>query len=177
MQFTATRLADVLRVDSPAHGDARGSFRRLWCADSFAAAGIGFEPVQSSLSTNTHRHILRGLHWQDPPHAEQKLVRCLVGRVWDVAVDLRPDSATFLHWHGEDLSAERGTALFLPRGVAHGFLTLTEGAVVEYLIDKNHSPDAARGARWNDPAFAIDWPAAPAVIADRDRDWPDYRHG
>jgi dTDP-4-dehydrorhamnose 3,5-epimerase len=117
------------------------------------------------------------MHWQAAPHAEQKLVRCVVGRIWDVALDLRPDSPSFMQWHAEELSAERGNALFLPRGVAHGFLTLTPGAVVEYLIDAHHIADAACGARWNDPAFGIDWPAVPAVMSDRDRDWPDFPHG
>lgn len=117
------------------------------------------------------------MHWQDGPHAEQKMVRCVAGAVWDVALDLRPDSPTYLRWHGEELSSEKGNALFLPRGVAHGFLTLTPGAVVEYLIDTPHAPEAARGARWNDPAFAITWPHPPAVISDRDRDWPDHAHG
>jgi dTDP-4-dehydrorhamnose 3,5-epimerase len=177
MRFAPTRLPGVLDVDSSGHDDSRGSFRRIWCADAFAHAGIGFAPCQASLSSNLALHTLRGMHWQIAPHAEQKLVRCVVGRVWDVALDLRPDSPAYLHWHARELAAECGNALFLPRGVAHGFLTLTPGAVVEYLIDAPHAADAARGARWNDPAFGIDWPASPAVMSERDRDWPDFRHG
>lgn len=177
MRLTPTLLPSVFVVDSPAHDDARGSFRRSWCAESFARAGIDFTPRQASLSTNTALHTLRGMHWQADPHGEQKLVRCVAGRIWDVALDLRPDSPGYLRWCAAELSAERGNALFLPRGVAHGFLTLTPGAVVEYLIDAAHTPEAARGARWNDPAFSIDWPHAPAVISDRDRDWPDLRRG
>jgi dTDP-4-dehydrorhamnose 3,5-epimerase len=164
-------------VESPAHRDVRGAFQRLWCADSFAAAGLDFTPHQASLSMNTAAHTLRGMHWQAAPHGEQKLVRCVAGRVWDVALDLRPDSRAYLRWHAEELSADTGTALFIPRGVAHGFLTLTPNAAVAYLIDRPHTPDAAHGARWNDPSFAIDWPHAPAMISTRDRDWPDHGHG
>ena len=177
MRLNPTRLPMVFGVESVAHQDARGSFRRSWCADSFARARIDFVPRQASISTNSAACTLRGMHWQAGAHAEQKLVRCIAGAVWDVALDLRPDSPTYLRWHAEELSADKGNALFLPRGVAHGFLSLTAGAVVEYLIDTPHVPEAARGARWNDPAFAIEWPHAPAVISDRDRDWPDYADG
>jgi dTDP-4-dehydrorhamnose 3,5-epimerase len=177
MRLHLTRLPMVFEVESHAHEDARGSFRRTWCADSFARARIDFVPRQASLSTNLAAHTLRGLHWQDAPHAEQKLVRCVVGSIWDVALDLRPESPSYLKWHAVELSAEVGNALFLPRGVAHGFLTLSAGAVVEYLIDMAHAPEAARGARWNDPAFAIDWPHSPTMFSDRDRDWPDFSHG
>ncbi len=174
MRLHLTRLPMVFEVESHAAEDIRGSFRRLWCAETFAKARIDFAPSQSSLSTNTALHTLRGLHWQAGALAEQKLVRCVAGRIWDVAVDLRPDSPSYLGWLGRELSPERDNALFVPRGVAHGFLTLTPDAAVEYLIDTPHSPAAARGARWNDPAFGIHWPALPAVISDRDRDWPDF---
>lgn len=177
MRLKLTRLPMVFEVESFAHEDARGSFRRSWCAESFARARIDFAPQQASLSTNTAVHTLRGMHWQADPHGEQKLVRCVAGRVWDVALDLRPDSTGYLRWHAAELSSEEGNALFLPRGVAHGFLTLTPDAVVEYLIDAPHAPEAARGARWSDAAFAIDWPHPPAVISERDRGWPDFADG
>jgi len=173
VELTPTPIAGVLMVNSPAHADERGSFRRTWCADSFAQHGLHFVPVQASLSTNPHMYTLRGLHWQDAPHAEQKLVRCVAGAVWDVAVDLRPDSPTRHRWFGAELSATKGNALFLPQGVAHGFVTLTPDAVVEYLIDTPYAPQAARGARWDDPAFAIAWPVPPALISDKDAGWPD----
>ncbi len=176
MQLCPTRLPGVYRVDSPAAEDQRGSFRRLWDAAAFAKAGLDFVPVQASLATNIHLHTLRGMHWQAGEAAEQKLVRCLAGEVYDVALDLRPDSPAYLSWHAEKLSAERGQALFLPRGVAHGYLTLSPGAVVDYLIDHPHVPEAARGARWDDGRFAIQWPARPLMIAARDAEWPDY-HG
>lgn len=177
MRLNLTRLPMVFEVESFAHEDERGSFRRSWCAESFARARIDFVPRQASLSRNLAPHTLRGLHWQTGRHAEQKLVRCLSGRIWDVALDLRQDSPSYLHWHARELSAEKGNALFLPRGVAHGFLTLTPEAVVEYLIDTPHAPEAACGARWNDPQFGIDWPHPPAVISARDRDWPDFPDG
>lgn len=177
MRLNPTRLPMTFEVVSDAHQDGRGSFRRSWCAESFAQAGVDFTPCQASLSTNHAAGTLRGMHWQAGAQAEQKLVRCVAGRIIDVALDLRPDSPAYLRWHAVALSADIGNALFLPRGVAHGFLTLTQGAVVEYLIDTPHVPDAARGARWDDPAFKIDWPQAPAVISDRDRTWPDFRNG
>ncbi|PTX42671.1 dTDP-4-dehydrorhamnose 3,5-epimerase [Gemmobacter caeni] len=177
MRQAPTPLPDVWLVESQSHEDARGGFRRSWCAASFAAAGVDFTPVQASLSTNTAPHTLRGLHWQAEPKGEQKLVRCVAGRIQDVALDLRPESPGYLRWHAVELSAENGAALLLPRGVAHGFLTLTPGAVVEYLMDVPHSPEAARGARWDDPAFGIRWAAPPAAISGRDRDWPDFVHG
>jgi len=177
MRLTPSRIPSVFMVDSPAHEDSRGSFRRTWCAEAFSRAGVDFAPVQASLSANRAARTLRGMHWQAERHGEQKLVRCVTGRIWDVAVDLRRDSPTFRAWHAEELCAARGNALFLPRGVAHGFLTLNPETVVEYLIDAPHAADAARGARWNDPAFGIDWPAPPAVISDRDRSWPDFPDG
>jgi dTDP-4-dehydrorhamnose 3,5-epimerase len=177
MRLDPTPLPGVFEVASPAQEDARGGFRRTWCAESFARAGVEFMPVQASLSTNPHAYTLRGMHWQDAPHGEQKLVRCVAGAIWDVALDLRPGSPGFRRWHGVRLSAEAGNALFLPRGVAHGFLTLTPGAVIDYLIDAAYAPQAARGLRWNDPAFAVDWPATPEVISERDRSWPDFGDG
>ena len=173
MRLTLTQIPGVFEVDSPDHTDARGGFRRAWCAESFAAAGVAFTPVQASLSTNPRAHTLRGLHWQAEPHGEAKLVRCVAGAIWDVAVDLRPGSPTFRHWHGVRLDAAGGRALFLPPGVAHGFLTLTDGAVVSYLIEGAYDPASARGAHWDDPALAIDWPARPAIISERDAAWPD----
>jgi len=177
MRLDPTPLPGVFEVSSPAHEDARGHFRRTWCAESFARAGVDFVPVQASLSANTQAHTLRGLHWQEEPHGEQKLVRCVAGAVWDVALDLRPGSPAFRRWHGVRLSAEAGNALFLPHGVAHGFLTFEAGAAVEYLIDTPFAPEAARGLRWNDPAFAIAWPAPPEVISERDQSWPDFTDG
>lgn len=177
MQIAPTPLPGLMVVTAPAAQDARGTFRRTWCAQTFAQAGLDFQPVQSSLSTNPQTGTLRGLHYQAAPHAEAKLVRCVAGRIWDVALDLRVDSPTRLRWFGLELSAETGEALFLPHGMAHGFVSLTDHAVVEYLIDTPYQPGAARGLRWNDPAFGIHWPCAPRLISDRDGTWPDWHDG
>ena len=172
MRFLPTPLAGLFEVESEAHLDARGSFRRSWCAQEFGEAGIEFEPLQASLSTNLQQHTLRGLHYQAAPHAEQKLVRCVGGQAWDVVVDLRDDSPTRWQHHAVLLCAARGNALFVPRGFAHGFLTLEDNTTVEYLIDAAFEPASARGLRWSDPRLGIEWPAAPQVVSARDAAWP-----
>ena len=174
MILRPTAIAGVAEVLGEPFTDARGRFVRSWCAEEFGAAGLDFRPHQISISENRARHTLRGLHFQIAPAEERKLIRCLRGTVFDVAVDLRPDSPTYRAWMGVELTAERHNALLIPHGCAHGFLSLTEDAWLEYMIDAPYVPGTARGVRWNDPAFGIIWPAAPAVISDRDRDWPDH---
>lgn len=172
MTFRPTALPGVVEILSEAATDPRGAFLRSYCRSAFAAAGLDFRPCQISLSENPRRHTLRGMHWQAPPAAETKLVRCLRGAVHDVALDLRPGSPTYGRSVAVTLSAEARNALFIPPGCAHGFLTLTEDVLLEYMMDAPHAPEHARGLRWDDPAFAIPWPAPPAVISDRDRSWP-----
>ena len=145
-------------------------------------AGAGYEPMridfsiaQANISINTDAGTLRGLHYQKPPHGEAKLVRCVRGRVFDVVVDMRPESATYCDWYGVELTGERGNALFIPPYVAHGFLTLTPGCEVHYLMGARFEPDAATGVRWNDPAFGITWPREPAILAERDAAYPDLQ--
>lgn len=174
MQFAETQVAGVIEVRGSPVADNRGGFVRTWCRDCFARAGIAFAPSQASLSTNLRRYTLRGMHFQASPHMEYKLVRCVNGAVWDVALDLRRDSPSYLQWTALRLEPGTATALFIPAGCAHGFLSLTDNAVVEYLIDAPYVPEAARGVRWNDPCFGIAWPAVPEVISDRDRNWPDH---
>jgi dTDP-4-dehydrorhamnose 3,5-epimerase len=175
MRFSETEIAGVVQVDADPRGDARGSFARLHCPDEFAAAGHPFEPVQTSLSRNPRAGTLRGLHYQPPPHAETKLVRCVRGRIFDVAVDLRPESPTHRRWAAAELSAENARALLIPEGVAHGFLTLEPESDVLYQISPAFEAGHEAGARWDDPAFGIAWPAQPVVISDRDAAYPDYR--
>jgi dTDP-4-dehydrorhamnose 3,5-epimerase and related enzymes len=175
MRFSPTTLAGVWRVEAQPRGDARGSFARLHCPEEFAAAGLPFEPVQTSLSRNPHLHTLRGMHYQAAPHAETKLVRVVRGRIFDVAVDLRPESPTYRRWTAAELSAEAMDALFIPEGVAHGFLTLERDTDVLYQISPAYRPGREAGVRFDDPAFGIAWPAPPAVISERDRTWADYR--
>lgn len=177
MRFEATKIAGVVLVETEPRSDARGAFARLHCPDEFAAAGHPFTPAQTSLSRNPRRGTLRGLHHQPAPHAEVKLVRCVHGAIFDVAVDLRPDSPTHRQWVASELSADNLRALLIPEGVAHGFLTLTDDADVLYQIAPRFEPGHEAGVRWDDPAFAIDWPFAPSLISDRDAAYADYRAG
>jgi dTDP-4-dehydrorhamnose 3,5-epimerase len=174
MRFTPTSIAGVVLVDIEPHEDNRGAFARLQCSAEFASAGHPFSPVQTSLSRNPQTGTLRGLHYQSAPYGEAKLVRTVRGRMFDVAVDLRCDSPTYLHWTAEELSAENVRALFIPEGVAHGFLTLEPDTDVLYQISPAFQPGHEAGVRWNDPAFAIVWPAIPALISGRDAGYPDY---
>lgn len=167
-----TAIEGVLVVRGRPAADARGHFVRLWCRDAFAAAGLAFVPAQISASFNHRRGTLRGLHWQDGPDAETKLVRASRGRIFDVAVDLRPGSPTRRAWVGLELDAAQATSLLIPPGCAHGFLTLTDGAEVTYAIDSPYRAGSGRGARFDDPVLAIAWPGPPAVISDRDLSWP-----
>lgn len=174
MKFRATDIAGVVIVEAEPNIDARGAFARLHCPDEFAAAGMPFEPVQTSLSTNPVTGTLRGLHFQSGARAETKLVRAVRGRVFDVAVDLRPDSPTHRRWTATELSAENLRGLFIPNGVAHGFLTLEPDSDVLYQIAPAYTPGHAAGVRWDDPAFAIAWPATPALMSPADAAYPDY---
>jgi dTDP-4-dehydrorhamnose 3,5-epimerase len=174
MIFRATAIAGVVEILPDRARDARGAFFRSYCAEDFARAGLDFRPVQASVSENPARHTLRGMHWQAAPAEERKLVRCVRGAVHDVALDIRAGSGTHGRHVAVTLSAEAGNALFVPAGCAHGFLTLTEDAALDYMMDVPFAPGLGRGLRWNDPAFAIPWPAAPAVISERDATWPDH---
>jgi dTDP-4-dehydrorhamnose 3,5-epimerase len=174
MRFEPTALSGAVVIELDRFVDERGFFARTWCAETFAAAGLPDRFSQSSLSWNEHHHTLRGMHWQADPYAEAKLVRCTRGAIFDVAVDLRPDSSTYLTSISFRLDEDNRRALFIPRGMAHGFLTLGPRTEVLYEMDARYEPTAARGARWDDPAFAIQWPAPPAVINSRDRSYPDF---
>ncbi|HEY0650534.1 dTDP-4-dehydrorhamnose 3,5-epimerase [Phenylobacterium sp.] len=174
MRFVPTGIAGVVRVEAEPQADDRGLFARLHCPEEFAAAGIPFAPVQTSVSRNPIGGTLRGLHYQAAPHAETKMVRVTRGRVFDVAVDLRADSPTHRRWTAAELSAENLVGLFIPEGVAHGFLTLEPDSDVLYQIAPGYRPGYEAGVRWDDPAFAIDWPARPQLISPRDAGYPDY---
>lgn len=174
MRFEPTPIAGVVIVDVEAVRDHRGFFARLHCPEEFAAAGHPFEPLQTSLSRNAAAGTLRGLHYEAGAHAEAKLVRVTRGRAFDVAVDLRPTSPTHRRWTATELSGESARAILIPRGVAHGFLTLEPDTDVLYQIDRVFEPGHGLGVRWNDPAFGVEWPSAPAVISDRDATYPDY---
>lgn len=173
MNFRETAVVGAFEIEATPHEDARGDFARAFCVEEFAAHGIAFTVVQANLSGNRRRGTLRGLHYQATPVADPKIVRCTSGRVFDVALDLRPDSPTYRAWTAVELDAARRNAIYIPPGCAHGFLTLTDGCDVLYLMGAPYVAELARGVRWNDPAFAIGWPAAPDIISPRDAAWPD----
>lgn len=168
MRFTPSALDGAWVIDIEPAADERGFFARTYCENEFAAHGLPTSWVQSNVSFNTARHTLRGMHYQRPPHGEPKLVRATAGAIHDVIVDLRPDSPTYMSYEGFELSAENRRALYIPPGFAHGFITMTEGAEVFYMMGAFYVPGSAAGVRYDDPAFGIVWPAEPAVISERD---------
>ena len=170
MRFLETPLPGAFVVEIDMIGDERGWFARTFDAEEFRSRGMDPEVVQCNASFNAHRGTLRGMHYQAEPHGEPKLVRCVRGAIFDVAVDLRPQSPAFRGWHGVELSAENRRAFYIPAGLAHGFQTLTEDCEVLYQMGHSYVPDAARGVRWDDPAFGIEWPDAPQgrTISERD---------
>ena len=174
MIFTVTHLADATLIDPERRADARGYFARTYCEREFAAHGLPTRMVQSNVSVTRRAGTLRGMHYQAAPHQEDKLVRCVRGAIWDAIVDIRPGSATWCQWLGVELSEANGRMLLVPKGFAHGFITLSDDAVVCYQVSAFHAPQAERGARHDDPAFGIAWPMPVAVIADKDRAWPDF---
>lgn len=175
MIFRETPLSGAFVIDIEPAADNRGFFARTWCADEFSAHGLATDISQCSVSFNHATSTLRGMHYQNAPHDESKLVSCRAGALYDVIVDLRVDSPSYCQWFGVELSADNHRMLYIPPGLAHGFLTLQPATEVLYQISGRFVPEAARGVRWNDPRFSIDWPAAPQVIADRDAQYPDYQ--
>jgi dTDP-4-dehydrorhamnose 3,5-epimerase len=174
MIFEETHIGDVWVIKPERLEDERGFFARTWDRDEFAGRGLNPRAVQCSISFNRSRGTLRGLHYQAMPHEEGKLVRCTAGAVFDVALDLRPESPTLRAWVGVELSADNRFALYVPEGCAHGFLTLEDSSEVCYQMTEFYDPDAGRGVRWDDPAFGIEWPAEVSVISERDRTYPDF---
>ena len=154
--------------------DERGFFARTWCRKEFDANGLNSQLVQCNLSANTQKGTLRGMHYQAAPHTEAKLVHCLRGAIYDVVLDLRPGSASYKQWFGKILDAEQHNMLYIPEGCAHGFLTLADNTEVFYQMSEFYEPAAARGVRWDDPAFGIAWPESVKMISERDRSYPDF---
>lgn len=175
MKFSATKIPGVVVIDAEPIGDERGFFARSFCAREFAAAGLELTVAQTNLSHNARRGTLRGMHYQAEPKPEPKLVACIRGAIFDVAIDLRAESPSFRDWVGAELTDSNGKALFVPPGCAHGFLTLADETQVSYLMGEFYDPDLARGVRWDDPAFGVEWPGEPTVISDRDAGYPDFR--
>lgn len=174
MKFTETTLPGAWLIDIEPVKDERGFFARTWCQREFSEHGLIASLVQCGMSYNKTKGTLRGMHYQMEPHAEAKLIRCTQGVIYDVIVDLRSSSVTYKKYAGVDLSAENRRMLYVPPGIAHGFLTLTDGCEVLYQMSEFYQPAQARGVRWNDPAFAIRWPNDVRVISERDKNYPDF---
>jgi dTDP-4-dehydrorhamnose 3,5-epimerase len=174
MIFEPMSLAGAFIVEPELRRDARGFFARTWCREEFAAQGLNAGLAQCSVSLTDRRGTVRGMHYQDAPHQEAKLVRCVRGAIHDVIVDLRPASPTFRRHCAVELRAGSYRMVYVPEGVAHGFQTLEDDTEVAYQMSAFHRPDAARGVRWDDPAFAIRWPEPVRLISDRDRSYPDF---
>lgn len=176
MRFIDTPLPGVWVIELEELGDERGWFARTFDKEEFEARGLNPAVVQCNASFNAQRDTLRGMHYQADPHGESKLVRCVRGAIFDVAIDLRSGSPTRCAWHGVELSAENRLALYIPAGLAHGFQTLEENCEVLYQMGARYVPEAARGVRWDDPAFAVDWPEphGERVISERDASYPDF---
>lgn len=172
MIFTETPLAAAWLVSPERREDERGYFARTFCVAEFAANRLPTTVIQCNISFNRLQGTVRGMHFQRAPLAEAKLVRCTQGAIFDVIVDLRPDSATYCQWYGCELSAENGLSLFIPEGFAHGFQTLKDGSEVFYQMFAPYSPEYADGVRWDDPAFGISWPLPVTTMVERDRTFP-----
>jgi len=174
MQFQPLAVDGAFFVRPNLLKDERGAFARTYCATTFAEQGLPPLGVQCNLSQNVQKGTLRGMHFQKDPVPDPKLVRCTGGAIFDVVVDLRVGSPSYLKWAGVELVAETGDALYVPPGCAHGFITLTEGADVFYMMGADYRPDLQAGFRWDDPVFAIAWPLVPTVISERDATYPLY---
>jgi dTDP-4-dehydrorhamnose 3,5-epimerase len=174
MTFTETKIRGLWVIEPERREDERGFFARTWCQREFADHGLNTRLVQCNISFNKRRGALRGLHYQVPPHAETKLVRCTMGAIYDVTVDLRPESETFKQWVAVELTAGNRKMLYIPEGLAHGFQTLIDDAEVFYQMSECYHPQSARGIRWDDPAFRIEWPFFQPMISDKDRTYADY---
>lgn len=174
MKFTPTNVDGAYLIDVNRIGDDRGYFGRLWCENEMSAQGLVATIKQSNVGFSPIKGTLRGLHYQTAPHQEVKIVRCTRGRIFDVVVDLRPESPTYRQWHGAELNAENGTMLYVPEGCATGYLTLEDDSEIYYHASTFYAPEHATGVRWDDPAFAIEWPGEPKVLSDNDVGWKNF---
>jgi dTDP-4-dehydrorhamnose 3,5-epimerase len=176
MIFTKTILKGAFIIEPEKIQDDRGFFARAWCKKEFEAHGLHSSWTQNNISFNLKKYILRGMHYQSSPFEEAKLVRCTRGAIFDVMIDLRPDSPTFLKWIGVELNLNNFKMLYIPENFAHGYLTLTDNTEVYYQVSTPYSPDHERGLRWNDPTFGINWPIDEyPLISDKDKNWPDFK--
>lgn len=172
MLFTPTPIRGAQLIDPEPRADERGRFMRAWCVREFAEHDFDFAPVQSNMGLSIRKGTVRGMHFQVAPAVEAKLVRCTRGAMFDVVLDLRPESPTYGQWYGAELTADNGRMLFVPERCAHGYQTLVDDTEMFYMTSAFYSSQAAQGVRFDDPAFAIEWPLAVSVISEQDRTWP-----
>jgi dTDP-4-dehydrorhamnose 3,5-epimerase len=172
MRFKETRVVGARVIDPSPHADERGRFLRAWCAREFSEQGIDFLPVQANMGFSLRKGTIRGMHLQMAPALEAKLIRCTRGSMFDVVLDLRPNSASYGMWHGEELSAENGRMLYVPEHCAHGYQTLEDHTEMYYMTSQFYTPSAACGVRFDDPAFGFEWPLPATAVSEQDRSWP-----
>ncbi len=171
MRFAETGLDGAIVIDPSPHEDDRGRFMRAWCAREFAEHGLHFVPVQANMGFSVQKGTIRGMHYQTAPAPEAKLVRCTRGAIFDVALDLRPNSPTYRRWFGIELTAENSRMLYVPENCAHGYQTLEQCTEMYYMTSTFYEPAAVRGVRFDDPAFNIRWPLDASVVSEQDRNW------
>jgi dTDP-4-dehydrorhamnose 3,5-epimerase len=174
MKFTETSVKGAFVIDVDRIGDERGYFGRLWCEKEYQEHGLVAKIAQSNIGVSPKAGTQRGLHYQRSPHVEAKIVRCSRGAIFDVIVDVRPDSPTHKQWFGMELTGESATMLYVPEGCATGYITLVDDTEMYYHATEFYHPESATGVRYDDPAFGIQWPREPSTISDGDRNWPDY---
>lgn len=174
MKFHKTPLHGAYLIELETRGDDRGFFARFFCEEEFAGAGLCTRFLQINNSLSARAGTLRGMHYQLPPHSEVKVVRCLKGALFDVLLDLRPDSPTYGTWFGAELNDDNRLMMYVPQGFAHGFVTLTDNTEALYLVSAVYAPGSERGVRYDDPRFSISWPIAPAELSEKDRSWRDF---
>ena len=172
MKFVETSLKGVFLVESEVIEDGRGFFARSWCEEEFKTAGLVTEIAQANISFNYHSGTIRGMHFQDSPYSEVKLVRCTQGAVFDVVIDIRTESPTYGQWFGANLLPERCNGMYVPAGCAHGFQTLADNSEVHYLMSSPYNRDSSNGLRYDDPAFGIAWPKPAVAVSEKDLSWP-----
>jgi dTDP-4-dehydrorhamnose 3,5-epimerase len=172
MKFIPTPLNGAYLIELEPRVDARGMFARAFCAQEFAAQGLETTFVQANVSTNVHAGTVRGMHFQREPNAEVKLVRCTKGAAYDVIVDMREGSSTYLRWFGAELTEENGSIMYVPKGFAHGYQALSDGTTVFYMVSAFYAPQSESGLRYNDPRLSIAWPTAASGTSDKDAEWP-----
>jgi len=174
MIFTETKLKGAFIINLERRGDERGSFARVFCRNEFESHGLNPSVAQANISHSRNRGTLRGIHFQRAPHREAKLVRCTCGSLFDVIIDLRPESPTYTEWVGVELTAENDRMLYVPEGFGHGFQTLVDHTDVTYLVSEFYVPQSEGGVKYDDPAFGIEWPGEVTILSDKDRNWPDF---